>query len=171
MTFPAGAKIRASQLNEAFPLHAMAVTDTSVTNSTTLVVAAGLALPLDADAQYAIDGYLAYSAGLAGALRIRLGQQPAGSWTGHWNFFGLAPGAVGSVGSLNAVRIGDISGNLLLLAGSDSFSGALAARIAGYIDTDTGGGNLQVQFAQAAASATPTIVRQGSWIRARRVAS
>lgn len=166
MTFPAGAKIRADEINEAFGLLAMAVNDTAVTNSTTAVSAAGLVLPLEADTQYVLDGYIAYSAGAAGDMQIRL-HEPIGGWAGHWNFFGLQPGAINSVGELNAVTIGGF-GSLLLLAGSDAFGGTLAARLLGFVATDENAGNLTVQFAQGASSGTPTVIRAGSWIRARK---
>jgi hypothetical protein len=166
---PAGAKVRASQLNAALPIIGRALADVSVTSSTALVDAdTGLAVALDADSIYIWDAYLAYDAGATGDLKLAW-TVPSGT-TGHWCGWGLATGTTGSIGDMAAIRAaGYGSGNTLSFGGSASFSGFLALRAAGYIDTAAAAGTLQLQFAQNPSNATATILKGGSWVCARKV--
>lgn len=167
MIIPAGAKVSASLLGDALPLVAMAVLDSTATNDVTQGDVTGMVLALAASSTYLIDGYLAYSAGAAGDASVSW-SSPNG-WTGSWTWFGLDPNSVSSVGNMNAVSVGVIEGVAQLLGGSDSFDGAVAARLSMFVETDTEAGNLQMRFAQVVASGTPTVIRQGSWLRAQKV--
>ncbi len=162
---PAGAKVRASELNAALPIFGRALADVSVTSSTTLVNAdTGLAVALEADSIYVWDAYIAYDAGATGDLKLAW-TVPAGV-TGHWAGLGLGTGTAGSIGDMSAIRAaGYGSGNTLSYGGSASFSGLLALRAVGFIDTAGTAGTLQLQFAQATSNATATILKGGSWIR------
>ncbi len=162
---PAGAKVRASVLNAALPIVGRARADVSVTSSTTLTDAdIGLAVALEADSIYLWDAYLAYDAGATGDLKLAF-TVPA-STTGHWAALGIGTGTTGSIGDMSAIRAaGYGSGNTLSLGGSASFSGLLACRAVGFIDTAGTAGTLQLQFAQNTSNGTATILKGGSWIR------
>jgi hypothetical protein len=167
MNIPAGAKISADLLSDALPLTVMAVNDTPATNTTTQLDAAGLVLPLAASSTYLLDGYLAYTATVPADIRLTW-SAPDG-WAGNWSWLALAPGGINSTGDMNAVNHVLLEGVGLNLAGSDLFGGTLAAALRMYLATDATAGNLQLRFAQLAAAGTPTVVRQGSWLRAQKV--
>lgn len=167
MIIPAGAKVSAELLSDALPLVVMAVVDSSATNDVASDSVTGMVLALAADSSYLIDGYVGYSAGAAGDMRVSW-SAPDG-WTGSWSWLGLDPNSVGSVGNMLAISIGVIEGVSILMGGSDSFDGALAARLCMFVETDANAGDLQMRFAQVTASGTPTIIRQGSWLRAQKV--
>lgn len=165
----AGAKVRASVINGALPLYGRVTTDTTVTSSTTLVVATGFAIALEASSTYVCDGYMAYSAGATGDLKVAW-TVPTGA-TGHWCLYGLDTASTGSIGSIDARRQTAFgTGTTQAIGGSDSFSGALACLPRLYIVTDTTAGDLGLQFAQNTSSGTSTIMRVGTWIRAVKVA-
>jgi hypothetical protein len=166
-TIPAGTKISAALLGNALPLSAVVTSDTTVTSSTSFVDAAGMVLALAASSTYLIDGYLAYSAGATGDIQVAW-SSPDG-WSGSWSWQGLGSAAVGGAGDMNGVRIGpNIEAFSVVLGGSDSFSGALAARLGMYIATDATAGSLQLRFAQNVSNGTASVVRQGSWLRAQK---
>lgn len=162
-SFPAGAKIRASELNRALPLYGSATADTSKTSNTTLGDATGLAVALEADSIYIWDAYIAYDAGATGDLKLAW-SVPSGT-TGHWCMWGLSTATTGSIGDMVAIRATSYGATTLTLGGSASFSGFLAARGAGYIDTAGTAGNFQLQFAQNTSNGTSTILKGGSWVR------
>lgn len=167
MIIPAGAKVSAELLADALPLMAMVVNDTTVTNSTTFVEITGLVLPLAASSTYLIDGYVAYSAGATGDAKF--GWACPDGWAGHWSLMGLTATSTGSVGSLVGVRITPIEASAVALGGSDAFDGALAARLQMFVETDATAGNLQLRVGQLVSNGTPTIARQGSWLRAQKI--
>ncbi len=165
----AGARLLASTVNAALPIYAMATADTTKTSSTTLGDVTGMVLALEASSTYIVDGYLGYVAGATGDIKLAW-TVPSGT-TGHWCCYGLVTGSTGSVGDLNALRIAAFGdANTLLLGGSDSNSGLLAALPRLYVVTDTTAGSLQLRMAQNTSNATSTVVKLGSWLRAVKVA-
>ncbi len=169
VTFYAGQRVQAADLAGALPVLGSVTADITVTSSTTLVNATGLAVPLAANAFYAIDCYLAYVAGGTGDIKVAL-SAPTSS-TGHWALMPLVSSATGTSGSLDATRqAGFGDGVTQLGGGSDSFSGAMQCHPVAYVATAGVAGVLQVRFAQGASSATSTLVKTGSWLRATRLA-
>lgn len=167
MTIPAGTKISAALLGDALPLTAVVVIDTSATSTTTFAPAAGMVLALAANSTYLIDGYLAYSAGATGDFRAAW--TCPDDWTGSWSWQGVASSSTGGSGNMNAARVdGDLEAFYALLGGSDTLGGALAARLGMYVETGAAG-NLQATFTQNTSNGTPSVVRQGSWLRAQKV--
>lgn len=164
----AGAKLRASTVNGALPLITYTNSDTTVTSSTTLVNATGLSVALEADSLYIWDAFIAFNAGATGDFKAAW-TVPAGT-AGNWGMWGLSTASTGGVGTMNGARVdGYGTGNTLLAGGNDTAPNALAVRPAGFIDTAGTAGNFQLQFAQNASSATSTVVKFGSWIRAIKV--
>lgn len=165
--FYAGQELTAAALNAAFPLRAFADADTSRTSSTTFLDADGLVVELEANSQYAIDGWLAYDAGVTGDLKVQL-LVPTGAG-GTWGMYALSTTSTGSVGTVQANRAPVGSGNALTAGGSASSAGAMNALLRGYIATGDDPGELQVQFAQNTSNATATTIKAGSWIRAQKI--
>jgi hypothetical protein len=166
MTFAAGSKVRAAELNDASPLLSFLVSAHSVTSSTTLVQSA-LAVTLEANAEYALDGYLAYVAGATGDFKMAL-TVPSGA-TGHWGLQAVATGSStngGTEGDMIALRLDAFgTSNVLTANGSSSFSGRMMALLRGYISTAGSGGPVTVHFAQNTSNATATTLDDGTWIR------
>ena len=164
--FYAGQELTAAALNAAFPLVAYADDDTSTISSTTFLDAEGLALALEAGAEYAIDAWISYDSNATTDLKLQL-LVPAGA-SGTWGLFGLSTTSTGSVGTVQAARAAVGSGNVLTAGGSNSFAGQMNALLRGYVETDTTAGDLQVQFAQNTSADSLTSIIAGSWIRAQK---
>jgi hypothetical protein len=166
MTFAAGSKLRAAELNDVSPLLGILASSASVTSSTTLVQSA-LAVTIEASSEYALDGYIAYDAGATGDFKMAL-TVPTGA-TGHWGLHAVATGSSangGTDGDMTALRLDAFgTSNVLTAAGSTSFSGRMVALIRGYISTSTSVGAVTVHFAQNTSNATATTLASGSWLR------
>lgn len=160
-------QLTAAELNAAFPLTSFADADTSRTSSTTFLDADGLVVELEANSQYAIDGWISYVAGATGDLKVQL-LVPTGAG-GSWGMYALSTTSTGSVGTVQANRAPVGAGNALTAGGSASFSGAMNALLRGYIATGDTPGELQLQFAQNTSNATATTIKEGSWIRAQKI--
>jgi hypothetical protein len=168
MTFVAGQKIRASDINEMLPGWGYVIDDVSVASSTALAAVPGLAVTLDANTRYAVDGYLAYVAGETGDIKVAL-VAPTGS-TGHWTLYGQATSATGGVGSMDVRRANAFgTATTLAAAGNDTSSGYMAAMPRAYLLTGSTAGTLQLHFAQNISNATATVVRAGCWLRAMKL--
>jgi hypothetical protein len=155
---PAGARLLASEINAALPIYMRASSDTTKTSSTALGDATGMTLELEASSTYVMDGYLAYTAGATGDLKVAW-TVPTGT-TGHWCLYGLYARRITAFGDANTQSIG----------GSDSLSGSLAALPRLYVVTSTTAGDITMRFAQNTSSGTSTIIRIGTWVRAVKVA-
>ncbi len=168
-SIPAGAKVRASDINNSLPLMGYAVADSTKTSNTTLADATGVVVALQANSTYILDGYIAYNAGATGDLKVAW-TVPAGT-TGHWGLYPIAVASTASVGDLDARRI-DAYGDANIQAGggSDSFGGIMVALPRGYIVTSGTAGNFQLRFAQNTSSVTSTVIKIGTWIRVLKVA-
>ncbi|MBT2379019.1 collagen-like protein [Streptomyces sp. ISL-111] len=136
--------------------------DESVTASTTLQDDDHLTLSVTAGGQYAIDACLIAAGDPAADLTLTL-TAPPGS-TGGWTPGAITLGVSDGTGSIRLTRF-DL--------GAPAAVGITAAGlIVAPLGTITAGANgtITVQWAQNVATATPTIVRAGSWLRATRVA-
>jgi hypothetical protein len=161
MSFLAGQKIRASEVNDLLPIIVRLDADRTVTSSTTLTAATGLVAALDADTRYALTGYIAAE---AGDLKVAFAA-PTGT-TGHWTLYAQDTAATGGTGSIVAKRATAFgTGTTQTAAGDNTGPGPMACLPRGYIVTDVTAGSLQVYFAQNSSSATSTILKAGSWLR------
>src|SRR5438128_1999115 len=121
MTFRAGQKVLASELNRRAPLFAYlnGLTSVTKTSSTTMSVVTGLSVAVDADAVYLLDAMIGYNTPAAVDLRLAL-VCPSGS-TGHWGAFALASTSTGGVGSMEMIRQTSFgTGTYVVLGGSDT---------------------------------------------------
>lgn len=162
--FLAGQKVRASEVNDLIPITVRLLADRTITSSTTLTAATGLAAVLDANTRYALTGYLAYTAAEGGDLKVAFGA-PTGT-TGHWTLYAQDTAATGGVGSIVAKRaVAYGTGTTQTAAGDNTGPGHMSCLPRGYIATDVTAGTLQVYFAQNSSSATSTVLKAGSWLR------
>ncbi|MEU0309768.1 hypothetical protein [Streptomyces cyaneofuscatus] len=137
-------------------------TDEPVTASTTLQDDDHLTLSVTAGGRYAIDAMLAVDGDPAGDLLLTLAAPPGSS--GYWT-----PGAI-------TLGVSDGTGSIRLTRYAPGFAIGVGIIAVGLIvaplGTITAGadGHLTVQWAQNVVSATPTILRAGSWLRVTRTA-
>lgn len=169
MAFVAGQKVRASELNAGQPLYAYLTADVSVISTTTLTDVTGLFVPVEANATYAWDGFLAYNANATGDIKFAA-TVPTGA-TGKWGLYPLVQSSTASAGSVEGFRL-DAYGdsNQQGAGGSDSFSGALMANPRGILITSSTAGTFQFRFSQVTSNANNTTVKAGTWIRLSRIA-
>lgn len=144
MTFTAGQKLRAIDLNRGIPNLVRAQADTTVISTTTVVNAVGLVQAVEADSLYWWRLLLLYSTGTTPDLKVAW-TVPTGS-TGRWGLAGASAG-VAAYGAANT----------LFLDGASAL-----AVLEGYLDTSSTAGNLQLQFAQNTSTASNSIVQTGS---------
>lgn len=168
MTFVAGQKVRASELNAGQPAYARVASAVTVISSTAFVNVTGLVLPVEASSFYALDGYIEYTSATGSDIKFCLiGPASAG---GTWGAHGLAQAAAASTGDLEAFALDGIgSGNALGLGGA-GVATSTWGHLKGLITTGATAGTLQLQFAQVASVATNTVVRAGSHLSLVKIA-
>lgn len=136
-------------------------TGITVTNSTVLVNAPGLVVPLLANTKYAIESWIWYTA--TAAADIKLGfTTPAGS-TLRWSLWGVEAPDADQIGPIDTGVVGSGS----LAAAGSALNGS--TRTGGQIEVGATPGNLQLQVAQNTASSTGTVLSAGSWLRVTRL--
>lgn len=172
MTFVAGQKIRAADLNAGQPLYGRVTSDVTVISTTTQVNATGLSVALEANATYALEGWVYYESTSAADIKFGV-TGPAGyaaviSWKGPpvsgAPFAGTSP-------RINYVDQGAFAPGNYTLGGDTEFAGVwVASEPKGFITTGSTAGTFQVIFAQATSTAVNTKVKVGSWIRVARMA-
>lgn len=136
----------------------------SVTSSTTLQNDDQLFLAVVANAKYAIEGLLLYDGAGAGDFKVAF-TTPSGA-TINWG--GTAPQSGVGVNSLNA-NVATASGAALAFA-CNGAGNTMLAQPKGYLAIGATAGNLQLQWAQQASSATATRVFLGSQLKLTRIA-
>lgn len=170
MTFRAGQKVLASELNQRAPLSAYinAFGGVSKTSSTTMSAVTGLSIAVEAGATYLLDGMIGYNSPAAVDLRLAI-VCPSGT-TGHWGAFALASTSTGGVGSMEMIRQTSFgTGTYVVLGGSDSVGIDLLCQPRAYIATATAAGTVDLYYAQNSSSASATSITSGSWLRLTRV--
>lgn len=178
MTFTAGQKLRASDLNAlgggtvgggSNPTGGTAImtTNVTVTNSTSFSNATGLAFDLAASSTYVFDAWILYTAIAAADMKMRPG--PPSGGTGYWSLvgFGRDVSPTIDVGGGAAFMAADL-GTSLTVAGDSVGTTLLAAVMHGYVTTTTAG-TQQLVMAQRSANATGTVLKAGSWLRVTKV--
>jgi hypothetical protein len=136
--------------------------DEQVVSSTALQDDDHLALSVVAGGWYAVEAFLDVEGDPAGDLTMGW-TVPAGS-TMTWTEGGISAGNTNNIGSLKIQRndAGTSSGVGIIAAGS-------SVRPSGRLTVGGTPGTLQLRWAQTASSATPTIVKTGSWLRLTRI--
>lgn len=165
MVYAIGDKVRAVSLRNSFPVFGYAGTDVAKNNSVAYYDAPGLTVYMDADAVYALDGYIAYTSGATPGMRVTIAA-PTNA-TGWWSTF---PVTAGPTGDVEGIRKTDFAATTEQgLGGSASFSGRMMCWPQGYIRTNNHAGPLRVRFAQLVSDPSATVIEAGSWIRLTRI--
>ncbi|MFB7867003.1 hypothetical protein [Streptomyces sp. NPDC056069] len=162
----AGQIITPSLLTSLMPLDAIKTTDESRASSATMANDAELSIAVAANAKYQLTGYVIYSQNLAASATtgIKIGWSGPTSATMLWTSGGT-DGPTSLTGQDVTSQI--ISATRSLPSNLGTFMTAIPF---GVLTTVGNSGTLNLQWAQVASNATPTIMRAGSWIRLRRVA-
>jgi len=179
-TWVAGEDITADKLNSMLPRFALKTADESVTSSTTMQNDDELLFSVDANATYAMDGWLKYSAATnPGDINIQF-TTPSGTlgeWTGIGNGTTVYTGSGGvatttdtasSVGYMVRTESSDV-GAARAYGGIAGATNVFAVQIKGTWRTSSTAGTLQLQWAQNGSSATATTVYTDSWFRLQRI--
>ncbi|MFJ8842956.1 hypothetical protein ACIRFF_08640 [Streptomyces cyaneofuscatus] len=121
-----------------------------------------LTVPVIAGARYGVEAMLVVSGDPAADLLLTIAAPPGS--TGHWAPAGITLGVSDGTGSIRLTRY------------DPGFAIGVGITAAGLIVAPIGSitagadGTLSIQGAQAALSATPTLLRAGSWLRVTRTA-
>ncbi|WP_420168999.1 hypothetical protein [Streptomyces violaceoruber] len=136
--------------------------DEQVVSSITIQADDHLSIPVTAGGRYAIDACLVVSGDPAADLLLTLAVPPGSA--GHWSPGAITLGVSDGTGSIRLTRydLGQSIGVGITVAG-------LVVAPLGTVTAGTDG-VVSVQWAQAVASGTATVVRAGSWLRLTRVA-
>ncbi len=168
MQFTTGALIRASRFRDAIGNTAVLESDVStISNATTYIDAAGLAVPLDAGATYIVEGYLAYVTSAAASVAITFSTPP--DTVGTWHLHGLEQAAGAVSGNLENIRRTFTPGTAFSIQGAAGSGTSMMCIPTGFLYTARFSGQLQAQFAQIVSTASATTIKAGSWLRATRV--
>lgn len=168
----AGAHLSGDLLRSMLPPQVWKTTDESVTSSTTLQNDDDLALPVEANATYALSGFLVWTGNETGDIKFGF-DFPASS-TLHWGMVGPDDTSTGfnSGGTRGAgewfVRINQTAGgSVIQFAGSTA---PLMGLLEGTLFTGATAGTLQLQWAQFTSNGTATTLKAGSRMSLRRLA-
>lgn len=169
MTYRAGQKVLASELNQRVPLFARldAFGGVTKTSSTTMTVVTGLQVAVEADAVYLLDALIGYDTAAAADLRLAL-VCPSGA-TGHWGAFALASTSAAGVGSMEMIRQTSFGSGTYVVCGGSDAAADLLSQPRGYIATGSASGNVEFWYAQNSSTASATSITSGSWMRLYRV--
>ncbi|NUK07457.1 hypothetical protein HRW18_05395 [Streptomyces lunaelactis] len=159
---PPGRRVTSGLLMSMLPLQVIKQSQTLRASTTTLTADPELVLPLEASAQYIIDGHIIYGAASAtpGLQCSIVG--PAGS-SGVWSANAPAVSAVPDPALMRWRSFGLSSSTGFGSNGSNNAGMRIHANI-----TTTTAGNLSFNWAQSVSNATATEVQAGAWIRAFR---
>lgn len=139
---------------------------TPVNNSTTLVNATGLSVPVNANAVYLVKGVIVHDTSQIADIKLAW-TAPAGV-TGTWWAQGLRL-AQTSTGGVENMTFQSFAWTTASSAGGAAVGTATTVGIQGLLIVAATAGTLQFQYAQQALDPTNTTVRAGSWISALRV--
>lgn len=136
--------------------------DEQVLSGTVLQDDDHLTIPVSVGGRYAIDAMLAVDGDPAADLLLTLAAPPGS--TGYWTPGAVTLGVSDGTGSIRLTRYA--------LGASIGVGITAAGLIVAPLGTITAGANgaITVQWAQNVSSATPTILRAGSWLRVTRTA-
>lgn len=163
-TFPSGHVVSADEMQALLPLPVRKSANQSVTSSTTLVNDNELFLSVVANATYEMWMYLVYDADTVGQLKIGF-TGPSGFLL-DWTTGGESSTTSGTSGvpywgyafAGSTINYGAAGGGTLMVA-----------RPSGILTTASTAGTFQLQWAQAASSATSTTVHVTSTMVLRRI--
>lgn len=145
--------------------------DVSVTNSaTTFQLATDLIIPaLVANAEYIFESCLFYDTPAAADINIRIRLPFIGAiCIANWGSGTTITGATNNIDQ-SAITSSGTGSTIEFIYGGVAAGTVMCVRPAGWIRMSTASGDLAIDFVQNVASATSTILKQGSWIALTRV--
>lgn len=165
MTWVAGQKLRASDLNEAGPQFGRVLTDQTKNTSVAFGSVTGLSAELEANSAYAMDAMVLYTSSAVADLKLAI-TGPTGVG-GAWSAGGIALLAGASSGDLDLAYTTTITdvGIRSLTGGTGNFM----CMPRGYFTTGATAGTLQFRFAQNTSEVSNTVIKVGSWIRVQKI--
>lgn len=162
---PAGKILTSGLLTSMLPLHVEKLADESRASTTTMTNDSDLVLGVEANAIYRVIAYIIYSQNLAAGASagITIGWSGPTGATLTWTSGGTSGPTQTTTQDVTAQPI---SLTRQLPSNLGTF---MAAMPLGLLTTSSTAGNFALQWAQVASSATPTLVRAGSWVELRRL--
>lgn len=158
----AGDLTQAGQLRDQIGNVAVLANDISIISLGTFVDCPGLSVPVDGQALYALDGFIAYSTGVTPDIEFVF-SAPAATF-GHFSFMPQYSTATGGVGSIEGFRQATFRDFPQGAAGAAA--GSMVCMPHGFVFPRRPGGAVQLRFRQLASTASTTTVLAGSWLRA-----
>lgn len=143
------------------PVRSTLSADQTVNNSTTLVDS-GLVVDVAPEAIYEVRGFLIYNSSTTADMNI-LFVGPAGA-TMNWS--GDSPHSAATSGNPLIHRTANTIGTTLTVGG---FAANAIGQPLGVLTVGATAGTLKLQFAQAVAEVSNTILRAGSWLQLERI--
>lgn len=168
-----GMTITAARLNAMQPIIAVKSSNQQINNSAVLVDAAGLGIPVDANAVYIMDGFLHWTGDVNADIRLAF-SYPSGT-TVAWGLTG-APNP-NDIAYNNGQDKGTVVARYLPAAGTGDIiiyaatgmGTVLGGRLSGTVVTGGTAGTVQLRFAQGTQHSSTLTLLQRSWISLRRV--
>lgn len=158
-----GGKLRATSPRARTPTFGYTLDDQSFQSNAYSDVS-NLAVAIEANTSYSIRAYIGYLSGATPDIKFAM-SAPLGS-VGHWSAYPQTQTATGSIGDMEALRLGDFTdAQQHGAAGSAAFGSALMCAPHGYVRTGAQGGSIQFRFAQITTDASQTTIVAGSWLR------
>lgn len=157
-----GQLVRAAELRSYFPTVSVLQSDAAISSSDVLTEAPGLTVLVEPNTRYALEGYLAFNSDTTAHIRVGLAAPPGA--TGHWGLHAMyyVPADTFNAYATQAYGID----NFITASGG---SAGQACAPFGVLQTSGAGGMLRTRLAQAVATATPTALKAGSWLRLTRL--
>lgn len=144
------------------PVRATITADRVVNNSTALVTATGLTIPVGIGGIYEVEAYLIYNSSTTADLSLSW-SAPAGAVL-DWVSNAPASTTTGPNGDIQ--RTAFSVGSVALIGGAGANAVAMPT---GTLTIGATAGNFLLQFAQGTAEVSDTIIRAGSWIKLTRI--
>lgn len=148
-------KAMVDAIAELRPLFAEKTVDETVNNSATLQNDDQLVIAVPANTKWEVDGVFRFNSGTTPDIKAKF-TVPA-SATLKWNFFAQAGTFLG------------FQQDETTTATVDGIAAPVACLVKGILTVGATAGNLQLQWAQATANASNTIVQIGSYLKLRRM--
>lgn len=163
----AGQRLTAELLDSMLPRFARKTTDTSRASTTTLADDEHLTFTVEANAVYAMDGWIKYFASTTPDIQIGFAT-PTGT-LGEWGW--LMPGSTttGTATAGYSIRT-DTNDAADPRAGYGTSDSNMYTPISGLWRIGSTAGSLTLRWAQNTSNATATIVFTDSWLRLQRIA-
>lgn len=137
----------------------------SVTSSTTLVADTALTLPVAANATYTVELVLGYDGATAGDIKVLLRCPTSATFNGYAHAF------IVGMASQQDDQMAAMGENASLGWGCNGASNVMYGKVTGLLVTVGTAGNLSIEWAQVASSATATrVYANASWLKLIRVA-